>query len=98
MAEGNTYFKSVDGVLYTIDGATLIKYPAKSQNTIFYLPAEVTSIGEYAFQGSLYLEEVVISHNRKIVFEEGAFANCTKLKYFLIPEGTDAIPTYMFSD
>ena len=98
VAEGNTYFKSVDGVLYTIDGATLIKYPAKSQNTIFYLPAEVTSIGEYAFQGSLYLEEVVISHNRKIVFEEGAFANCTKLKYFLIPEGTDVIPSYMFSD
>ena len=68
----NPYFMSVDGVVYSKDGKTLVCYPTgrtgylKIGNTSWWrgdsneIPDTVTSIAEGAFAGSL-LKEIVIS-------------------------------------
>ncbi len=49
--ENNQYYKDIDGVLYTIDGKQLIRYPVKKQGLDFTVPANVTKICEGAFSG-----------------------------------------------
>jgi hypothetical protein len=41
---GNTVLKSIDGVLYSKDGQTLIEYPDGKTNTSFTIPSGVTTL------------------------------------------------------
>ena len=60
VAEGNTTYKSVDGVLYTADGTTLVLYPAGKTAESFTTPAGVTTIEVQAFLSCSVLNEVTI--------------------------------------
>lgn len=42
--DGNEYYKSVNGVLYTIDGASIAYYPQNVNATTFEIPAELKHI------------------------------------------------------
>ena len=44
--EGNQYYKAVEGILFTIDGKTLVNYPAKKAGASYTIPAEVEVIGQ----------------------------------------------------
>lgn len=54
VAKDNEVFKSVNGVLCSKDGKTLIAYPS-TDNPIVSVPSEVDSIGAYAFQKRIKL-------------------------------------------
>ena len=59
----NTKFKSIDGVLFTIDGSTLIQYPAgKTDITTYTVPDTVSTIGDYAFSYISSLQNVIMSN------------------------------------
>ncbi len=45
----NTFFKAVDGVLYSFDGTTIISFPGGDTRNSYTIPAEVTSISIGAF-------------------------------------------------
>lgn len=79
--EGNTFFKSVEGNLYSFDGSKLIKYASAKKDKEFVLPASVTGVGEYAFERCNSLQKVVVSSH---VTEMGksAFYNCDSLTVF----------------
>lgn len=47
--EKNTSLKSVDGVVYSADGKTLVKYPAGKESSRFVIPSAVTQVSDYAF-------------------------------------------------
>ena len=47
--ENNENYCSVDGVLYTKDKKTLLRYPIKNANTSFNIPSGVTNISYWAF-------------------------------------------------
>ena len=49
VAEGNAQFSSVNGMLCSKDGKTLIAYPATSSSMVV-IPENIDSIGTYAFQ------------------------------------------------
>ena len=54
VAEGNKNYKIVDGVLYSIDGTSIIQYPPNKQSETnnYEIPDTVTSIGGGAFLNS----------------------------------------------
>ena len=56
----NSVYRSLDGVLYTADMTTLIKYPARKTDSVYTIPEGVTTIESNAFRGSVNLTKVVI--------------------------------------
>ncbi len=48
----NTAFKAVDGVLFNIDGTTLVRYPSNRQSGFYIVPPTVTEIRSGAFDGA----------------------------------------------
>lgn len=85
VAEANAAYKSVNGVLYTKDGSTIV-YCAGKNTTLkdastgaFVLPSEVTMIGEHAFAGHKGLTKIEIAAQ---ITEIGAnaFENCSNLE------------------
>jgi len=54
VASGNTYFKAVDGVLFTMDGKRLIAYPVSREGSRYEIPEGVEAIDEMAFGRGVY--------------------------------------------
>lgn len=56
----NKYFKSVDGVLYSKDMKTLVRYPFANKRESFKIPDGVEKIAPYAFSNCLFLKKIYI--------------------------------------
>ena len=93
----NPNFKSVDGVLYSKDGKTLITYPPKKTGTSFIIPDTVASISPYAFHLSPYLESVFIPDTITEI-TEGTFVMSRKLKSIKIPDSVKYIGPFAFQE
>lgn len=48
---GSSYFKAVDGVLFTKDGSQLVEYPVNKSGTSYSVPSGVTNIKQAGFRG-----------------------------------------------
>lgn len=70
-------YKSVDGILYSKDGKSLLKCPTKRTGKVI-IPNGVTEISACAFEGS-EVESVTFPDSLKII-ESYAFRNCLYLK------------------
>ncbi|MBO5712625.1 MAG: leucine-rich repeat domain-containing protein [Clostridia bacterium] len=88
--DNNTYYKDVDGVLYTKDGKTLICYPAGKTATTFIISSTVISIGYAAFSSCSKLTSVVIPES-VISIGYAAFTYCTSLSSVVIPDSVISI-------
>lgn len=60
VAEENTTYKDIDGVLFTEDEKTLVAYPANKSGAEYTIPANVTTIEESAFSFNISLESLTI--------------------------------------
>lgn len=69
----NEYFKSIDGILYTKDGKTLVQYAAGRKDATFVIADGVTTIGKSAFYTCDNLESIVIPKSVKKI-ESTAFS------------------------
>ena len=76
--ENNTAYKSIDGNLYTKDGKTLIQYATGKKDESFSIPAEVDTVGDYAFYGCTSLTSITIPDSITSI-GEWAFSLCTSL-------------------
>ncbi len=83
--DGNENFTSIDGVLYSYDMKTVLKYPEGKTSMIYTVPNGVTTIGNSAFSNnqSLYMVELP---EGIITIEDYAFAGCTKIKILNMPD------------
>lgn len=59
----NLSYSSTNGVLFTIDQTTLMRYPAGKTDSRYTIPDSVTSIGDSAFQGCYFLTAIDVADN-----------------------------------
>ena len=92
---GNPFIKSVDGVIYSIDGKKLILYPSGKEGTSYVVPSGVKEIGEEAFDRCIYLEEITLPEGLETLGER-AFQVCASLTSITIPSGVTVLPRDLF--
>ncbi len=95
VSSGNSYFKAVNGVLYTKDGKCLIKYPDYKGGESFAVPSGVTSISDNAFEYANYLKNVTLpSTLTRIGYD--SFYYCWYLEKIYIPRSVTYIDNCAF--
>ena len=94
VSENNKNFKSIDGVLFNIDGTQLIRYPIGKKEKNYEIPEGTKTIKENAFEGS-NLENIEITDGVEII-EEEAFSYCSKLTNVEIPKTVGSIEVAAF--
>lgn len=79
VAEGNTEFSSVDGVLFDKEKTILERYPSSKAGTEYTVPDSVTAIMGNAFWDCKNLKDITISENVNYIGNE-AFLRCSSLE------------------
>lgn len=90
----NKNYKSVDGILFSKDGKTIVRYPA-AKNGGYAVPADVNTIGGGAFAHSTKLTSVTISEGVTDI-PENAFTYCTSLAEVKLPSTLKTIGKWGF--
>ena len=91
---GNSVFSSRDGVLFSADGKTLIKYPAgKDDITIYEVPSSVETIASRAFQGA-QIEGINFSNVTHLGYAALAYSSLTGT--VIIPRTITVVDSYQF--
>lgn len=80
---GNASYTAVDGILFSKDLTTLIRYPQGKQGTEYTVPSTVTNIGTRALDQNQYLEKIVVPDTVENVGDY-AFAFLPNLKSLTI--------------
>lgn len=91
--EDNEMFCDVDGVLFTKDMATLIRYPEAIENTEYRVPDGCTALANGSFVDAVHLKEIDL--NQATIYGMDVFFRCTGLKEIAFPEGTEELGAYM---
>lgn len=91
----NPAYKSIDGVLYTKDGKTLVAYPQGRENTLFSVPSGVASIAPGALANSRHLTSVTLPSTVRSI-GRSAFQDCRSLSSINIPSGVTSIEEQAF--
>ena len=84
------YFKSIDGVLFTADYKTLVRYPPKKIDANYVIPDSVVNIGSYAFRNCEFLEHIILPDSL-INIGESAFSRCKSLQDIILPDSITKI-------
>ena len=92
--DGSDRFRSVDGVLYTADGATLLCYPSGKTAKSFITPDTLSRIGISAFSSSK-LESITIGEGVTHIGDH-AFYCCNSLVEYNLPDSVETIGAYAF--
>ena len=92
---GNAHFTAADGVLYNKAKTRLIYYPLGKTATSFSVPAGVSTIGQYSFDGAAKLQSITLPAGIKTI-EFQAFESCTALQSIVLPEGITDISRHTF--
>ena len=92
VSDDNTNYKSVNGLLLSKDGKTLIA----GVNGDVTIPSGVTTIGDYAFYDYSGLTSVEIP-NGVTNIGNGVFSACYSLMSVTIPDSVTSIGNYAFS-
>ena len=78
----NTYFKAIDGVLYTADGTGIVMVPSNKEIGEFVVPNTVTAINDKLFYDCQSITSLVFEGGRTEYLTIGrmAFAECPNLQ------------------
>ncbi len=91
VASNSTTFKATNGVLFSYDGTSLIKYPPAKTTSSYELPTSTRVIISGAFQSSQYLESITFNENL-LSIAAGSFTNCQSLRTITF---TGTTPPYL---
>ena len=82
--ENNTYYKSIDGNLFSKDGKTLLQYAIGKTANAFIISDSVTSIGECAFSNCHSLTSVIISAAQLVLVRRKRLLLLQRFNYSLL--------------
>lgn len=91
--DGSRYYKDIDGILYTADGATLLKCPEHYFDPVA-VPDGVRTIAELAFNGSNITSVVLPNTLNEICY--AAFSWCEHLTKVTIPASVTTLERSVF--
>jgi hypothetical protein len=92
----NTRYSSVNGILFSKDGKTLVCYLAGKTYTSYTIPTSVTAIGDWAFAYCSGLTSITIPTSVTAIGVL-AFQRCSGLTSITIPTSVSSIGDYAFS-
>lgn len=75
----NSSFSSVDGVLFSKDGSSLLAYPIGNKRSAYTIPDGVEKVGAKAFYGCRYIETLTIPASVTEI-EASALGNCYDIR------------------
>jgi hypothetical protein len=90
----NSYYSSLDGVLFNKSPTTLIEYPG-GRIGAYVMPNTVTNVGDYAFYYCENLTGISLS-DKLTAIGSYAFNNCQSLTTITIPSGVNFIGDQAF--
>lgn len=96
VADGNPYYRALDGVLFNRNKTQLICYPAGKTDSQYEIPNGVTDIGDCAFYYNRSLIDIAIPYSVTSIGGY-AFCGCSSLTEITIPYGIIKIKEYTFS-
>ncbi len=95
VAEGNIAYKDIDGVLYTADGTTLVRYPLGKIAESITTPNGVTTVGQGAFSFNKNIKSITLSEGVTTIGDY-AFQSCTALTEITLPAGLTSVSSEAF--
>ena len=93
----NRSYTALDGVLFSRDGKTLLKYPAGKTGIKYAMPQDVTRIGKSAFFLCENIRSVVLSESLTDI-EEKALYGCSNLQTLHLPQNVKNIGKSAFGN
>ncbi len=91
----NTKYKSVDGVLFTKDGTSLLQYPCASDTKIYTIPDGVVTVAKTSFAKTDSLQIVYFADSVKTV-EPYAFSECKALSGVFLNDSIETLASLSF--
>ena len=100
VAEGNEKYCSVDGIVFSKDGSTLVQYP-QGRSGPYTIPNSVTTLAKYSFYGCGGLTSVIIPDSvtsiEDDVYGSNTFTGCINLTSVRLSQNLPVIGGSMFS-
>ncbi len=97
VAESSSSYTDIDGILFTKDKKTLVKYPVGQTQTSYKIPEGVTSIGYEAFASCTNLTSIELPEGVTSIGSD-AFYWCTNLTSIELPDSVTSIGYGAFAD
>ncbi len=94
---GDSYFSTVNTVLFNKNQTTLLVYPPAKTGTPYAIPATVTNVAGDAFYGATLLTNVTLSAG-VLSIGDGAFFSCTGLKTISLPNTVTSLGNSAFEN
>ena len=95
VAPGNKNFRSVDGVLFSADGKTLLLYPTAKATTEYAIPDGTERIASSAFRDCASLTAIAFPASVRELGGE-TFFGCVALRTVALPDAVETIPASAF--
>jgi len=95
LASGNTSFQVKEGVLFSADGETIIRYP-NAKGSVYNIPDGVTLFRSYVFHGCADLTSVSIPASVNYGTDNRVFEDCPNLTSLIVYATTPYNPGPMF--
>lgn len=96
VSDGDGAYSSKDGILFNKDKSVLVRYPNGLDSKKYKVPDGVKTIGNDAFSGNYYIEEVDLSNVETIGIS--AFENCKSLSSVKLSKNLKKVDSGAFYD
>lgn len=92
---GNKVYQSLSGVVFSRSSKTLMMYPKRKKDDVYFIPAGTSSIGKRAFEGTS-LKALILPQGISAI-EEEAFKDAS-IEVITLPSSLSAIDIMAFQD